>query len=272
MRKSFNLELKVGIFVTIGAVLTMAAILILGGADSIFKRTNTYYTHAPAVNGLIIGAKVVIGGLSIGTVTDIQFDPEIKDIKIELKVEKKYEEWIRKDTTAEMMTQGVLGDKFLSVSVGSPNEEMLKKGDVIPNKPAQDISQFLSKGDQIMIHLSSISKSLDQVLKTFNTGNRPEIFFKGLTETSKNLAGISEKLNDSPLKNSMKSLSGILEKINNGTGTLGALVNDPGLYYDVRALMGGANRNRIVRNLVRQTVRDGEEAGEEAAKEEKKKK
>ena len=47
----------------------------------------------------------------------------------------------------------------------------------------------------------------------------------------------------------------IFEKINNGTGTIGALVNDPGLYDEVKALFGGANRNRVIRNLVRQTVK-----------------
>ena len=61
-----------------------------------------------------------------------------------------------------------------------------------------------------------------------------------------------------------KNAADILEKVNNGTGTLGALVNDPGLYEDARALVGGANRNRIVRNLVRKTAKDGEAAKNEA--------
>jgi phospholipid/cholesterol/gamma-HCH transport system substrate-binding protein len=56
---------------------------------------------------------------------------------------------------------------------------------------------------------------------------------------------------------SSKSLVEILDKVNNGAGTLGALVNDPGLYEDARALVGGANRNRIIRNLVRETAKDG---------------
>jgi hypothetical protein len=39
---------------------------------------------------------------------------------------------------------------------------------------------------------------------------------------------------------------------------MGALINDPGLYDNVKALVGQANRNRILRNLVRQTLRDSE--------------
>jgi phospholipid/cholesterol/gamma-HCH transport system substrate-binding protein len=95
-----------------------------------------------------------------------------------------------------------------------------------------------------------------------------------MAQSAKNLASATAKLNEGlegpQLKGAVRNLNGILEKINNGTGTLGALVNDPGLYYDARSLMGGANRNRIIRNLVRQTVRTAEEA--DAPQDEPKKK
>ena len=71
---------------------------------------------------------------------------------------------------------------------------------------------------------------------------------------------LNAQLEGNHLKNALKGLDGVMSKINNGTGTLGALINDPGLYDDAKALLGGANRNRIIRNLVRQTVRKNEEA------------
>jgi phospholipid/cholesterol/gamma-HCH transport system substrate-binding protein len=57
----------------------------------------------------------------------------------------------------------------------------------------------------------------------------------------------------------MKNLECITDKINNGTGTLGAMINDPGLYDNAKSLMGEANRNRIVRNLVRQTLKEADD-------------
>lgn len=263
MAKQFDLQLKVGLFVTLGVALTMFSILLLGGADSIFKSSNTYTTHFPTVDGLIIGAKVVIGGVTVGAISDIEFDAETKTILVEMKVDRKYAEWIRADSNAEMMTQGMLGDKFLSLSVGSPTQPLVKSGGEVMNRPSKDISQFFSKGDQLMVSLNSIAASLDRVLKNFETGNRSDIFFSGMSQTAKNMAQASAKLNEgldgADLKGAVKNLNRILDKINNGTGTLGALVNDPGLYYDARALMGGANRNRIVRNLVRQTIKESEE-------------
>ena len=264
MTKQFDLQLKVGLFVSIGVALTMLSILLLGGADSIFKRSNTYTTHFPAIDGLIIGAKVVIGGVSVGAVSDVEFDGDTKSIRVTMKVERRYAEWIRQDSNAEMMTQGVLGDKFISLSVGTATEPEVKSGGEVNNRPTKDIAQFLSKGDQLMVSLNSIAYSLDRVLKNFEAGNRSEIFFSGMAQSAKNLASATAKLNEGlegpQLKGAVRNLNGILEKINNGTGTLGALVNDPGLYYDARSLMGGANRNRIVRNLVRQTIKESEES------------
>lgn len=46
-------------------------------------------------------------------------------------------------------------------------------------------------------------------------------------------------------------LDDILAKIDAGDGTVGLLVNDPSLYYDMKALVGGAQRSLVVRALVR---------------------
>ena len=49
---------------------------------------------------------------------------------------------------------------------------------------------------------------------------------------------------------SAERLAEALRKIDEGEGTLGLLVNDPTLYYDLKALAGGTKRSWILRNLV----------------------
>ncbi len=53
----------------------------------------------------------------------------------------------------------------------------------------------------------------------------------------------------------LRSLS---EAMNRGDGTLGLLANDPALYEDIRALVGGAQRNKLLRAYIRKTVEQGE--------------
>ncbi|OFZ78292.1 MAG: hypothetical protein A2583_02465 [Bdellovibrionales bacterium RIFOXYD1_FULL_53_11] len=275
MGKSFEMEIKVGSFVTIGIGLIMLAILILGGTNNFLTRQNTYYVHFQSVDGLITGTKVVLSGIQVGTIEDIDFDLKQKNIRLTLKVGKRYEEWIRKDTMAEILSQGVLGDKFISLSTGTRDTEMLEPKAEIPARPVKDLAMFLNKGDLLMVSLNSIAGSLDRLIKQFESKNRSETFFDGMSNTAKHLSVLSKRLSEEldhmKLKSAMNHLNSIFEKINNGTGTIGALVNDPSLYYDAKALLGGANRNRIVRNLVRKTIKESDEAGADKAAEKEKK-
>ena len=261
--KRIETELKVGLFVSIGVVLIMISIIVLGGTNNILTRQNTYSTRLRSVEGLVVGAKVVLGGLPVGVVKDIEFEPTGL-IAVTFKVPKKYGTLIRKDTEIEIATQGVLGDKFLTMNAGQPEHAEVPDGGEIPNHPTKGFAEVLSRSDALMSSLTSISASLDRILRSFESESKGGNMFRHLTETSKNLSmattKLAEEMDGIQLKKASKSLASILEKVNNGTGTLGALINDPGLYDDTKALMGGANRNRIIRNLVRKTVKDGDEA------------
>jgi phospholipid/cholesterol/gamma-HCH transport system substrate-binding protein len=262
MVKELETELRVGIFVSVGVGLILLAILGLGGADSLFSRHNEYHLHFSSVEGMVTGAKVVVGGLQVGTVKGVDLDLATKDIHVEISVNRKYQDWIRKNSTGEIATQGVLGDKYVILNAGTPSEPLIADGGTIEARPPRDLSQFLTKGDALLSSLNHLAQTLDQVMSSFAAEGRSTVFFENLAIVSKNLASTTSKLNGEMdglrLKKATSHLAGILEKIDNGTGTIGALVNDPGLYYDTKALLGGANRNRIIRNLVRKTLKDNE--------------
>ncbi len=257
-------EVRVGVFVLVGLGLIMASVLFLGGQESIFNIHNHYRTHFPKVDGLVGGAKVVLGGLQIGTVKKVDFDNSTRDIIIEFAVERKYAQWLRKDsTTVEIVTQGVLGDKYLSINAGDPAQpEIEDKGDV-PVGATKDLSQLLSSSELLMTKLATTTDDLERVLAAFNRNNRADQFFSGLASTSKNLSEMSAKLNDqvnkAELRSAINHLNSILDKVDRGQGSLGALINDPGLYDDAKALVGQTNRNRIMRNLIRQTIKDNKD-------------
>jgi phospholipid/cholesterol/gamma-HCH transport system substrate-binding protein len=73
----------------------------------------------------------------------------------------------------------------------------------------------------------------------------------------------SENLNQAvsglQLKPLAQDLRAILDKVNKGQGTLGALINDPSLYEEAKALVGTTNRSRIIRNLIRKAVSEDQE-------------
>lgn len=265
-----EIELKVGVFVAIGLGLVMVAILLLGSTENVLSRKVHYNVHLKNVEGLVSGAKVMLGGIQIGTIDKVSFDDATKDIRVDLKITQKTAKYIKKDSDAEISTQGVLGDKFLSISPGEDESPSLPPGSEIQIRPSKGISQFLSQSDQLMVRLNSVAASVDRLLKEFESGSRSDKFFQGMTVTARNLASATEKLDHEidgvHLKKIVRNLESITDKINNGTGTVGALINDPTLYDNAKALVGEANRNRIMRNLVRQTLKDSNAAKSSSSK------
>lgn len=270
MQTKVESELKVGVFVGVGLILFMTAVIFLGGATNIFSTAVRYHSFFETVDGITPGAKVVLSGIQIGTIAKVEFETEKRKVRVSYDINAQYQVHIRKGTHAEVMTQGVLGDKYVSLTPGLTNDPELEPESEIPSTEGGGIGKFLNDGEKLMSSLNSIAGNLDKIIASLQKNNRADILFENLAQTSRNLSSMTDSLNKEvegiKLKASVKNLNGILEKINNGTGTLGALVNDASLYDDVKSLVGGVNRNRIMRNLVRQTIKDNDE---KAAKEEK---
>jgi phospholipid/cholesterol/gamma-HCH transport system substrate-binding protein len=262
-----KLELKIGAFVMVGVGLIMTAILILGGKSSLFSSVSHYTSHFPKIDGLISGAKVGMGGLQVGTVSSVSFDGKNRDIEVNFTVETKYAEFIRKDSTIEIVTQGVLGDKYLNLNAGDPSQAKIEDGGEITQGATKDISQLFTSSEKLMLQLTTTTESLDRILSAFNRGNRADKFFDGMAATSKNMGELSQRLNDQmadvKIKSAINHLNSILQKVDQGQGSVGAFINDPGLYDDAKALVGQVNRNRIMRNLIRQTIKDNKEKADE---------
>lgn len=254
--------MKVGIFVTLGVGLVMVAILMLGGVSNWLTTRVQYHSYYDNVDGLIPGSKVVLNGIRIGTVETVEFDSSRRQIAVHIEILEKYSEWMRMDTLAEVQTQGVLGDKYVSLTTPGFEEPKLPPGSEIKTKVTGNLKQFIDSGEQLLGSLNDIASGISRVVKTFEKNGRSEKLFDGLALTAQSLADTSKvihaQFDQLQLRSAVNHMDSILAKIDKGQGTLGALINDPSLYDDVKLLMGGANRNRVVRNLIRQTIKDGE--------------
>ena len=237
----------------------MLSIVVLSSSESFFERKSKYIAHFTDAEGLLPGAKVIINGLQVGGIDSVEFDPKSNHIVTRFHVTKQSSHWVRANSTIEIATQGVLGDKYLKIQTPNLQEAVLPPNSEVPSIPGDSISQFISKSDQLLQTLNLIAGSLKRTFELFESNNRNDVFFESIAIASQTLASASKKLNreleNIRINQAVKNLNDIFQKINNGTGTLGALVNDASLYDEVRALLGGANRNRIIRNLVRKTIR-----------------
>src|SRR4051812_43055398 len=108
-----RLEWRVGVFVFIGLVILAGLMLQFSKGTSLFKPTYDLYLKANNVGGLKSGATVLMAGVQIGTVSDIQLNPAGTNVTITLKIYAKYV--VHKDAKIQIDQSGFLGDFFIAV-------------------------------------------------------------------------------------------------------------------------------------------------------------
>src|SRR5437879_336672 len=114
--------LKVGIVVFIGLIIFVFIVSIVGTEQNVFTSTYQLKVFLPNVQGLVTGAQITLGGLKVGFVTDMQFvrRDTVNGVDVTMQITTKYRASITSRTTGQIKTIGLLGDKYIDLSIGSP--------------------------------------------------------------------------------------------------------------------------------------------------------
>jgi len=123
-------EIGVGLFIMAGflALLLLAlrvSGLTVSGADQSYK----VYAYFDNIAGLTVRAKVTMAGVIIGKVTAIDLDRESYTGRVTMEINDQVNN-LPADSTASVLTAGLLGEKYIGISVGG-EEEVLKDQGVI---------------------------------------------------------------------------------------------------------------------------------------------
>lgn len=303
MPRELFTEVRVGIFVVAGLLLGMVVLFQVGSQHEMFKRQYTVYASFRDISGLRTGAQVQLGGLNVGYVDDIRFPKELlkKDITVVLRINRHFQDRIRADSIATVNTQGLLGDKFIYISVGSEDQPVIPEKEFVPSKETTSIFALADKAGKIMDDLGEAAQTINSLLKSVEGEKEGDLkatiksirhtleqiekgkgtihaliydpkgeeLVRDLAETVKTVKEIASGAEAetkqktagliSNLRHASVDLREILGAIRRGEGTMGMLIRDPGLYNDLRTLLGRANRNVLMKAVVRATLRENEQ-------------
>jgi len=123
-------EIGVGLFIMAGflALLLLAlrvSGLTVSGADQTYK----VYAYFDNIAGLTVRAKVTMAGVIIGKVTAVDLDRDSYTGRVTMEINEKVDN-LPEDSTASVLTAGLLGEKYIGISIGG-EEETLKDQSVI---------------------------------------------------------------------------------------------------------------------------------------------
>ena len=124
------LEISVGLFVSAAiAALFFLALQVSNFRDLQDSGSYTVIAHFENAGGLKSKALVSMAGVPIGRVADISFDADNYDALVKIRIDARYAQ-LPSDTSASILTSGLLGDKYIGLTPGGL-DEYLQEGDTI---------------------------------------------------------------------------------------------------------------------------------------------
>ena len=224
-------ELRVGLFVLAALfILGVALVWITGGGNLSAKYT--LKTYLPEVQGVAAGAPVRLDGVEIGNVDAIRLNPHpsapSQNIELVLRVSKKFQPNIRSDSTAQLITEGLLGNRYVSITRGFAGQQ-LPNGGVVPGSSEQSMKDIVQRGAEVAQNLDVLSKQLGEIVDEVHRGQ----------------GTIGKLLTDQTLYNNMNdalaNANQIITDARKGQGTVGKLLVSDDLYNKVNGTMDQVN-------------------------------
>ena len=154
-------EIKAAFFVLSTILLFIFGFNYLKGS-SILDKQKTIFAVYDEVDGLLVGANVMINGLSIGNVTELDFLPNSTKIIVTLKVKDKLN--FSSKSTASIYETGVLGGLAISIEPLFERESIVKTGDTLMSSVRPGLTELINRQiEPLSRQLQSTITSVDSI-------------------------------------------------------------------------------------------------------------
>ncbi len=221
----------VGIFVLLGLAILVGGILAVGNIHSTFVPKITVTTSFADVNGLQPGNNVWFSGLKVGTVSDLEFVGE-SQVRVSLKIDKNTQRYVHKDAMAKLSSDGLIGNKIVVITSGTPGTPSIEDGDVLQTavEPStDDMLVMLQESNQDLRSVASDLKSITQQIAS-GQGTVGRLLYDqamadSLSTTTTSLAEASQKA-----EKTAASLSNYTSTLNQPGNLLHDVAHDKDVY------------------------------------------
>jgi phospholipid/cholesterol/gamma-HCH transport system substrate-binding protein len=226
-------QLKVGSLILVGILLIGVALYKLGKAVNLFSKRYELQAYLKEAGGLRVGGSVMVAGQLAGTIKEITLLPVDMDtsrnVRLVVGIDQKLQEQVRGDSRARVKTLGLLGDKIIDISPGTPKTSPLQNGDTLKVSEALDYEQVLTKAASAVDDVVGLAHDMRALTKSLVSG-------KGT---------IGQLLTNPALYNQLESTLGrtnaLLARVQNSNGTLSRFLDDPRLYDQMVSAVGGVD-------------------------------
>jgi len=236
--KKINHSVVVGIFITVGVIILVAAIFVLGGQQKTFVKAITVKAVFSDINGLQAGNNVWLFGVKIGVVRKVSFYGQTK-VEVVMSIERDAQSRIHKDGTAKISSDGFIGNKIILLNGGSVKAPQVEDGDYINIAVTPGTDEMFATLQQNNKNLLEITNNIKAVSKKLANGE----------------GSLGQLLNDPSMANDLKSAIARFKTVSAKTEEVIANVQQFSLGLNKRgSLANELVTDTVVFNNIRATV------------------
>ncbi len=260
-----RLSLVVGAFVLATLVVLGVIVFSFSAEQGFLRERYRLVTYFHNVQGLTAGAPVRLAGRDVGSVEFVTFSPleeQLPPVRVVLQIDAGVQDRVRTDTVASIGTIGLLGDKYVELSMGTDFGRVLGEGEEVPSVSPLDINEAVQRGTEAIDNIARLAANVNQVVEDFGVS----MGGKGIADS---IAGVSQIVQEvqtgdgllhsliydryagsgvESIERSLALLEGILEEVVEGEGIIHSLIYDPTGEQDLvmQAVQAGAGLNEIL--------------------------
>lgn len=225
-KRELSEQIKLGVFVLGGLGLFLATAFFIGSENNIFSKTFPVMAEFRNVEGLKQGDNVWLSGVKIGTVSDVTIAAEGKVI-VKLTLKNNQSEFIRKDATASIGSDGLVGNKIVVIRPGTSSVR-INPDDTLRTASPADTQELINIAKDVGENTRSLTTDLSQIAKRVNEG-------QGIVGELLNDGALAKEIRDvvnnlsvtgSNTAQASAELHKLLYEMRNGDGLMPTLVSD----------------------------------------------
>jgi len=228
-------QLRVGILVIVSlAIFTIGVFFISGQVGfGFFSHRYTVKAYFSTAGGLREGAQVRLAGIPVGNVERTLISPypePNRAVEIVMQISQAYQDQVRADSVATMLTAGLLGESYVDISRGGPGQTVIPDGGEVKTSEEADIKRVVQNANDVITNLRDLSSKLTEITNQIEGGR----------------GSLGRLIYDPTLYNRLNDTSAKVERlvtqVDNGQGTLGKLLADETLYQRTTSTIDRLNK------------------------------
>ena len=204
-----NFKIRLGLFIAGGIALFVIAIFLIGKQQNLFNPVFELTTTFNNVSGLQVGNNVRFTGISVGIVDNIKIIND-STVRVDMLIRKSVQQFIKSDCMVAIGSEGLIGDRLLIITRGSPDAQLVKAGQYLASTEPVEIDAIIASLQVTAGNAEVVSELLGEIMFNINSGN-------GTLGRLINDSAIAENLSQTMynLKTSSKSLDENMEAAKN---------------------------------------------------------